>query len=196
MTSERIPLILPQAFEPVQVVNGRPVTVMGGVNNTYIHLNHRKAYHYVTLTAKLRLDKLTGVKRRFYGSFFYTDNRVSGTTSDPALASRKDPHRTGKTLADIPDLFTQRAYAAAVMVETLKSVNVMGDVGWETWRSDYTHPAVDYRTDSIGGGFAYDLPWGRGKLELRYKHIRFTNAYVAANNYKGHQVFSTLRLLF
>jgi hypothetical protein len=195
MTSERIPLLLPMANEPVQVVDGKPVTVTGGPN-TYLNLTHLKSYHYITLTAKLRLDKLTGIHRRFYGSLFFTDNRVSGITADPALTTMPDPNRPGKTLADIPNLFEQKVYDAAVMLQVHQNVNLMCDYGCETWKCEYTYPAIDYRTRSLGGGLAYDLPWGGGKFELRYKHLTFNNAQVAANNYRGDQMFSTLMLLF
>ncbi len=196
LTSERIPLILPAANEPVQDFNGKPVTLTNGANNTYINLNNLKTYNYITLTTKLKMDKMTGSSNPFYASFFFTDNEVSGFTTDPVLSYTPDPNRPGKTLADIPNLFEQVVYDIAVMYQCVKNVNLMGDYGFETWKSQYTFPLVDYRTDSIGGGLAYDLPWGGGKLELRYKHIIFNDAYVTANNYQGDQVFSTLMLLF
>jgi hypothetical protein len=196
LTSERIPLILPVDGEAVREVGGKPVTFAPGVNNTYTGLPHRKAYHYLTLTAKLRLDKLTGLDKPLYGSVFFTNNVVSGSTSDPVVSKMPDPNRSGETLADVPSLFDQRVVDFALMWQFTKGVNLMGDYGCEWWKSNYTYPLIDYRTDCVGAGLGYDLPWGGGKFELRYKHIVFNDVHVAANCYQGDQFFSTLMLLF
>jgi len=64
------------------------------------------------------------------------------------------------------------------------------------WKSQYTYPLVDYRTDSLGAGFAYDFPWGGGKWEFRYKHVIFKDAWVPLNNYQADQFFSAMSFLF
>jgi hypothetical protein len=75
-------------------------------------------------------------------------------------------------------------------------VNLLGDYGLETWKSQYTWPLVDYRTDSIGAGLAYDMPWGGCKLEARYKHLIFQDTYVPANNYQADQVYCYFLMQF
>jgi hypothetical protein len=66
----------------------------------------------------------------------------------------------------------------------------------ELWTSHYTWPLVDYRTDSIGAGFAYDMPWGGSKLEFRYKHLTFQDADLPANNYQADQVYTYFLMQF
>ncbi|HEY5038574.1 MAG TPA: hypothetical protein VIJ93_05825, partial [bacterium] len=180
-TSERIPLIM-----PVLDVNGNPTTFTSGPNigkNVYINLTHLKSYNYVTLTTKWQLNKTLGLSSPLYSSIFFTDNVVSGMATDP-------------TQSNISNLFEQRVFDVSGLLQVFRNVNLMGDFGLETWRSAYTYPQVDYRTDSIGVGFAYDIPWGGGKFELRYKRLFFNDVYVPANNYQGNQVFSTLMMLF
>jgi hypothetical protein len=42
----------------------------------------------------------------------------------------------------------------------------------------------------------WDLPWGGGKLELRYKHLTFEDVHVQASSYQADQIFSQLQLAF
>jgi hypothetical protein len=42
----------------------------------------------------------------------------------------------------------------------------------------------------LGAGLAYDLPWGGGKFELRYKHFNNRDYAVAANCFQADQVYS------
>jgi hypothetical protein len=97
---------------------------------------------------------------------------------------------------NIPNLFTQKVFDGSIMINIIKNLDLMGDIGVETWNSSYTYPLVDYQTNSYGLGFAWDIPWGGGKLEWRYKHIVFEDAYLPANNYSGDQFFSKIKFLF
>ncbi len=186
---QRIPFILPTANEPVQDINGKAVTVSGGTNS-YINLDNLKTFNYITLTTKLQLNKMLGMAQPFYGSFFFTDHQISGTTTTPALANMPDPNRPGKTLANIPDMFNQTVYDCAVLYQVAKNLNLLADYGLEFWTSNYTYPIVNWRTDSIGAGLAYDLPWGGGKFELRYKHLNYQDFSVVANDYQANQIYS------
>lgn len=182
LSSERIPLILPVANEPVQSVNNQPTTVSAGTN-TYVTLSHLKSYNYITLTTKYQFNKMMGFDNPLYGSFFFTDNRVSGKATDP-------------TQSDISNLFDQTVFDFGLMFQPIHNINLMGEYGWEAWKSSYTWPLVDYRTTVIGGGLAYDIPWGGGKIELRYKDINFQDAYVPANSYHTGQWLSEIYFLF
>ena len=153
-------------------------------------LTHLKTFNYITLTTKFQFNKFLGMSSPFYGGFFYTNHQVSGAATDPAQAAMADPNRPGQTLAAIPDLFSQTVYDGSLMYQVLKNVNLMADYGLEFWKSDYTYPRVDYRTESIGAGAAYDMPWGGGKLELRYKHITFADRFVPLNSYQADQIYS------
>jgi hypothetical protein len=189
-TTEYIPMIL-----PVLGSNGLPVTNASG-HFVYTNLTHQKTYRYLTGTLKVQFNKLFDVSRPIYGGFFFTDHKVSGSTSDATLAAMADPNRPGQTLARISDLFTQRVWDAALMVNTLKYVNLMGDYGVERWMSQYTYPQLDRTTKSIGAGLAYDFPWGGGKFEIRYKHLTYKDVYVAANNFQANQTYATLIFKF
>jgi hypothetical protein len=166
------------------------VTTDGQGRNIYTDLSHRKTFHYLTVTTKLKFNKWLHWRRPFYGGVFYTDNRVSGTTDDPTLSAMADPNRPGATLQNIPDMFRQKVVDATVMLQVRKNVDLMGNVGWETWKSNYTYPRLDAVTKSLGAGAAYDLPWGTGKLEARYRHLTYCNQYVSANNYQADQVYT------
>lgn len=193
MSSERIPLIQPvlgangnpmtytSATVPIGA-NGQPMSLMAG-QNIYINLTQLKSYNYITLTTKLKLNKMLDMETPFYGTFFFTDNRVSGKSTDPSQS-------------DISNLFDQTVYDGTFMLQAWKNVNLSFDLGLEVWKSVYTYPLVDYRTDSIGGGFSWDIPWGGAKLECRYKHLIFNDTYVPANSYQGDQVFSQLYFVF
>ena len=93
-------------------------------------------------------------------------------------------------------LFDQTVFDFAGMFQIFRNVNLLGDYGLELWNSMYTYPYINYRTDSIGAGLAYDIPWGGAKLEFRDKHLVFSDKYVPLNDYQADQVFSTLRFLF
>ena len=183
MSSERIPLILPVANEPIQDVSGKPVTVTPAVPNSYINLTQLKSYNYITLTTKLKFNKMLGLDTPLYGSIFFTDNRVSGKATNP-------------TQTDISNMFDQTVYDGALMFQVWKNVNLSVDYGWEVWKSAYTYPLIDYRTDSLGLGLSWDLPWGGSKWVTRYKHLTFTDTYVTNNNYVGDQFFSEFFFLF
>ena len=58
------------------------------------------------------------------------------------------------------------------------------------------YPRLDRRTFSQGLGLAYDLPWGGSKFELRYKHLKFRDAYVLANNYNADQAYALFNFKF
>jgi hypothetical protein len=192
-SSERIPLILPVWGSNGQIETYTAANAPSGAwigKNMYTNLTDLKTFNYATLTTKLQLNKMIGLERPFYAGLFYTDNGVSGTSNDPALSVMPDPNRPGHTLANIPDLFDQTAYDAAFMFQVAKGVNLLWDYGLELWKSQYTYPLVDYRTDSYGLGLAYDLPWGGGKMELRYKHLTFQDAYLPANDYQANQVYT------
>jgi len=189
-TLEWIPLML-----PVLGSDGLPVRDATG-NIIYTNLTHQKTYQYLTGTMKVQFNKWFDVSRPIYGGFYFTDNKVSGTTSDATLAVMADPNRPGQTLSKIPNLFEQRSYDAALMVRALTNVEVMGDLGLERWTSQYTYPLMDRTTHSIGAGLGYDFPWGGSKFEIRYKHLRFEDAHVLKNNFKVDQTYATFVFKF
>ena len=186
---ERIPFILPVNNEPVQDINGKPVTFSNGTN-TYLNLDNLKTFNYVALKVKLQFNKMMGLAQPFYGSIYFNDNQISGTTTTPSLMNIPDPNRPGQTLANIPDMFSQTVWDWAVLYQLAKHLNLLGDYGLELWNSDYTYPIVNSRTDCLGAGIAYDLPWGTGKLELRYKHLNYQDFTVTANSYQANQIYS------
>jgi hypothetical protein len=188
--SERIPMILPINASGQPLPAGSQPVLNGSGHNSYVNLDNLKTFNYVTLTAKLQFSKMLQMSTPFYGSFFFTSHQVSGTTTDPAVANLPDPNRPGQTLANIPDMFSQTAYDAALMCGVVKNLNFLADYGLEFWTSNYTYPLVDYRTDALGAGLAYDLPWGGGKLEFRYKHIIFQDTYLPANSYTANQYYT------
>ncbi len=100
-----------------------------------------------------------------------------------------DPNRPGATLGQIPNLFEQTVYDGSLFYQLMRNVNLLADYGVEFWKSNYTYPLVDYRTDAIGAGVAYDVPWGGSKLEAHYKHITFQDADVPLNNYQADQLY-------
>jgi hypothetical protein len=187
--SSRVPFILPTANEPIQVVNGHPVTTGPGLN-TYVNLDHLKTFNYITGTLKVQFNKMLGLQQPFYGGFFFTDHEISGITANPALVNMPDPNRAGQTLGTIPNMFEQMAFDGAILYQAAKNLNLLADYGWETWTSQYSYPPVNWRTDSLGAGIAYDLPWGGGKFELRYKHLNNRDYAVAANCFQADQVYS------
>ncbi len=196
--SERIPLIIAadSNYQPVPVGTSpatHPVTTISGGPTTisnYVYLSNLKTYHYVTLTLKPQLNKIFKINTPFYAGLFFTDNQVAGTSGDPSLEKMPDPNRPGQTLGNIPNLFEQTVYDAAFLYGVFNHVNLLVDYGLELWKSNYTYPRVDYRTDSVGTGFAYDIPWSGCKWEFRYKHINFRDLYVSANSYQADQVYS------
>lgn len=180
---ERVPFILPVYSSP-------GVIQTSGGHNVYTVLDHLKTFNYVTLTTKFQFNKMLNIPEPFYGSFFFTKHQVSGVSTNPALASMPDPNQPGQTLANISNLFTQTAYDIAFLYQVVKNVNFLADYGWETWNSNYTYPLLDWRTDSVGAGIGYDLPWGGGKLEVRYKHLNYNDIGVPANSYQADQLYS------
>ncbi|HEV2354766.1 MAG TPA: hypothetical protein VGR89_11010, partial [Puia sp.] len=191
ISSERIPLIYPM-YNPA---TGQIVT-SGGMNQ-YVNLDNLKTYNYLALTLKMKMDKWIGLPTPLDGSFYMADNEVSGISSNPALAN-VPTNTPGQTvnLQNIPNLFEQRVFDWAVMVNVVKNVDLSGDIGLETWKSNYSWPMVDTRTNAYGIGLAWDIPWGGGKMEFRYKHIDYTDTYVPANDYSGDQYFSRMWFLF
>lgn len=187
--STRVPFFLPVANEPVQDINGHPVTTAAG-QNTYVALDHLKTFNYITATLKVQFNKMMGLPQPFYGGFFFTDHQISGTTGNSVLAAMPDPNRSGATLANIPNMFEQMVFDGAILYQVQKNLNFLADYGWETWTSKYSYPEVNWRVDSLGAGLAYDLPWGGGKFELRYKHLNNRDYSVAANCYQADQVYS------
>ena len=164
-----------------------------------------KTYNYITLTTKIELNKWVGIKSPIDGTFYITDNQVAGVASGaatnltglPSGSTDANGNPNGSTFsANIPNLFEQKVWDAAAMVNVLQNIDLLVDFGQETWKSAYTYPQVDYLTHAFGLGFAYDIPWCSGKLEFRYKHIDFQDNYVSANNYHGDQYFSRIKFLF
>jgi hypothetical protein len=204
LSSERLPMILPiynnggtLSLAP-QTAGQAPATFANGLNQ-YANLTDLKSYNYIALTTKLQIHKWIGVKSPIDATFFVTDNVVSGTAS--AAATNLTGQPTGSAnpstfSANIPNLFEQRVYDGDLMVNVFHDVDLMADYGVETWKSDYTYPLVDYRTNAYGLGFAYDIPWCGGKLEFRYKHIDFHDNNLPANNYQGDQYFAKMKFMF
>jgi hypothetical protein len=190
LSSERIPLIY-----PVYTATGA-VSTVGGYNQ-YINLDNLKTYNYITLTLKMKMDKWFNLPTPLDGSFYMTQNQVSGVSTNPALANvpTSTPGQT-VNLQNIPNLFQQKVFDYALMVNVVKNLDLSGDIGVETWNSSYTYPLVAYQTNAYGLGLAWDIPWGGGKLEFRYKHIDFTDTYVPNNNYSGNQYYSRMYFLF
>ncbi len=178
----RVPFILP--------VYSSPGVIQKDANghNVYTNLDNLKTFNYITLTTKFQFNKMLSIAEPFYGAFFYTNHDISGVT-DSATATLPDPNRPGQTLANIPNLFSQIVYEGTLMYQVLKNVNLSGDYGLEVWKSDYTYPLINWRTDSIGAGLACDVPWGGGKLELRYKHLIYNDIIVPVNNYQADQYY-------
>jgi hypothetical protein len=191
LTSERLPLIYPQ-YDPA---TGQIVTVNG--RNQYVYLDNLKTYNYITLTLKMKMDKWFDLPAPLDGSIYMTDNQVSGLSSNPALAN-VPTNIPGQTinLQNIPNMFEQRVFDGCMMVNILKNVDLSGDIGVENWKSDYSYPIVDYHTNAYGLGLAWDIPYGGGKLDFRYKHIDFTDSAVPNNGYSGDQYYARWYFLF
>jgi hypothetical protein len=183
LSSEIIPLIMPVANEPVSEINGKPVTIVPGTPNTYVNITDLKTYNYVQLNVKWKINKAFGFDKPLYSSFYFADNEVSGQAT-----------QVGQT--SIPNLFEQQVYDISAMYQIIPNVNLMADYGWETWNSSYTYPLINYRTTAPGIGIAYDIPWGGGRFDLRYKDVTFTDIDVPANSYHTGQWYSELFFLF
>jgi hypothetical protein len=125
-----------------------------------------------------------------------TDNQVSAAsvTNNSYLSGVS----TSRSLAggSFPNLFTQQVYDGALMINIIKCLDLLGDIGVETWNSQYTYPLVDYQTNCYGLGLAWDIPWGGGKMEFRYKHIDFADKDLPVNNYSGDQFFTKFKFMF
>lgn len=192
-TSERIPLLLPANAGGFALPPGsQPATFTSGPNigkNIYANLGHLKTYNYATLTTKFQFDKIFGLGIPVYASCFFTDNAVSGVLTDPALILQGQPPA-------ISNLFDQTVYDATVMVQAIRNVNLIGDFGYEVWKSEYTYPQVNRHWETLGAGLAYDIPWGGSRFEFRYKHVIFRDEVVDKNNYEGDQVFALVSFLF
>ncbi len=203
LSSERVPLIMPYdnhgniitppsgsvTFNPVTNTYSNGVTAgktSAGYTNFYV-IPDIKTYNYITLTTKVEFNKLMGITTPIYGSFFFTDNNVVGSSSVT--------QPTGAP-ANGSQLFDQTVFDFTGMFQIFRNVNLLGDYGLELWNSKYTFPYINYRTDSVGAGFAYDIPWGGAKWEFRYKHLVFSDQYVPLNDYQADQIFSTVRFLF
>lgn len=190
LTSERLPLIYPQ-YNP-----GTGAMVTSGADH-FVNLDHLKTYNYLALTLKMKMNEWIGLSTPLDGSFFMADNEVSGVSSNPALANvPTSTPGTTVNLQNIPNLFEQWVFDWALMINVVKNVDLSGDVGMETWKSAYTYPNVDYRTNAYGLGLAWDIPWCGGKMEFRYKHIDFSDAFVPNNDYSGDQYYSRMWFLF
>ncbi len=212
LSSERLPLILPiysnggtlslTPAAPGQTIATTTITQTNGsklIVNQYANITDLKTYNYFTLTTKIQFNKWIGVTSPIDGTFYMTDNQVAGAGSNAVtnLTGSYSTSANPSTLsANLPNLFEQKVYDGDVMINVLHDIDLMADWGVETWKSDYTYPRVDYRTNAFGLGFAYDIPWCSGKLEFRYKHIDFQDNFVSANNYQGDQYFSRLKFLF
>jgi hypothetical protein len=204
LSSERVPLMLPiynngGTLSLTPATAGQAPALDGGGHNQYAILSDLKSYNYITLTTKFQLNKMFGFDRALYASFFFTDNSVAGNTSNAVtnLTGNSPTSANPSTFsANIPNLFDQSIYNFGIMYQILHDVDVQTGYGWETWKSSYTYPLIDYRTDVIQLGFGYDIPWGGGKFELRYKDVNFQDTYVPANNYHVGQWLSELYLYF
>jgi hypothetical protein len=145
-------------------------------------------------------------------SFFMTINQVSSASSNPttylpnnlppaASTTQASPGAPNSSTpyyvsATIPNLFTQQVFDGAIMINIIKSLDLLGDIGVETWNSQYTYPLVNYQTNAYGLGLAWDIPWGGGKMEFRYKHIDFVDTDLTANDYSGDQFFTKIKFMF
>ncbi len=215
LSSERIPLIIPISNNGTLIAPGQAVTfnsktntwVQQGVSmtssqgmtlNQYYVIPSLKTYNYLTLTTKVEFNKLLGITSPIYGSFFFTDNNVAASTAATAVTyvSGGSSVANASPLGAGTQLFDQTVFDFAGMVQIFRNVNLLGDYGLELWNSMYTYPYISYRTDSIGAGFAYDIPWGGAKWEFRYKHFVFSDKYVPLNDYQADQLYSTVRFLF
>jgi hypothetical protein len=177
LSSEIIPLII-----PVMGANGKVQTNASGFNE-YTNITDLKTYNYVQLNVKWKVNKAFGFDKPLYTQFYFTDNEVSGQATQAGQTS-------------IPNLFEQDVYDVSAMYQVVSNVNLMADYGWETWNSSYTYPLINYRTTAPGVGIAYDIPWGGGRFELRYKDVTFTDVYVPNNSYHTGQWYSDLFFLF
>jgi hypothetical protein len=216
LSSERLPLILPiynngGTLSLTPATPGQAIATFTAPGKSYNGLNEYanitdlKTYNYITLTAKVELNKWVGIKSPINGTFYITDNQVAGVASNavtsltglPPGSADANGNSNGSSLsASIPKLFEQKVWDAAVMVNVLQNIDLVADLGQEKWNSSYTYPQVDYLTNAFGLGFAYDIPWCSGKLDFRYKHIDFHDNYVSANDYQGDQYFGKIKFLF
>ena len=216
LSSERLPLVLPvynngtvplpvysvnpananQAPATYTAANAPSAAVVG--QNIYVNLNHLKSYNYLALTTKWQLNKFFDIPSAIDVAGFMTFNTVSGVSSSPSTATFGGASVPvgGNVATTIPNLFEQKVYNGDVMVNVLHDVDLMADFGLETWDSDYTYPRVHYTTKAWGLGFAYDIPWCGGKMELRFKNIDFTDNDVPLNNYGGAQVYTQAKFMF
>ncbi|HJT25008.1 MAG TPA: hypothetical protein VJ873_10550, partial [bacterium] len=191
ISSERIPLIYPQ-YNPA---TGAPVSIAG--LSQYVNLDNLKTYNYIALTLKMKMDQWFNLPSPLDGSFFMADNQVSGVSTTPSLANvpTSTPGAT-VNLQNIPNLFEQWVFDWALMANVVKNVDLSGDIGLETWKSAYTYPQIDYQTSAYGLGLGWDVPWGGGKMEVRYKHIDFKDTYVPNNDYSGNQYYCRMWFAF
>ncbi len=204
LSSEIIPIILPiynngGTLSLTPGAPGQAPATFSNGQNQYATLTDLKTYNYVTWTTKFQFNKILGIEQPLYGSVFYTDNVVSGTASNAAtnLTGQASTSTNPSTFSTtIPNLFEQRVYDFTGMYQIFRHVDIMGEYGWETWNSSYTYPLVDYLTTVVGCGMSYDIPWGSGKFELRYKDVTFHDTYVPANSYHTGQWISELYFLF
>jgi hypothetical protein len=201
MTSERLPLVLPiynnggtLSVTPA-TANQAPATFANGYNQ-YANIDGLKSYNYITLTTKIKAGDWLHTPGPIDLSFFMTDNQVSAAsvTNNSYLSGVS----TSRSLAggSFPNLFTQQVYDGALMINIIKCLDLLGDIGVETWNSQYTYPLVDYQTNCYGLGLAWDIPWGGGKMEFRYKHIDFADKDLPVNNYSGDQFFTKFKFMF
>jgi len=147
-------------------------------------LSHIKSYKYLAFTNKWQVNQLAGLSKPLYLGFHIGSNTVSGKAVDD-------------TQSDIATMFKQDVWDVHVLFgRVLPYVNLMGHVSRETWKSDYSYPRVDSKTDNYGFGMAYDVPWGGGKVEARYENVKFRSATVPANDYDGDQVYAYMKVLF
>jgi hypothetical protein len=220
MSSERLPLIIPiykniisgaltavspgQATATTLVFSGSttwvPATYTSAITtqlNEYADIDGLKSYNYITLTTKLKVGDWLGTAPLDL-SFFMTENQVSAAASPTTyvFAATGGNQPLTVTTGAVPNLFTQQVFDGSIMVNLIKNLDLMGDIGVETWNSNYTYPLVNYQTNAYGLGFAWDIPWGGGKMEWRYKHIDFADVYVPMNNYSGDQFFSKIKFMF
>ncbi len=203
MTSERLPLILPiynnGGTLSLTPPSAGPTVFATTANkyNQYENLDGLKTYNYITLTTKIKAGDWLHTPGPIDLSFFMTDNQVSSVAGSTTFISSPGISQPITLSAGaVPDLFTQMVFDGALMVNIIKSLDLLGDLGVETWKSQYTYPPVDYQTNCYGLGLGWDIPWGGGKMEFRYKHIDFADKDLTANDYSGDQFFTKIKFMF
>ena len=156
LSSERLPLIFPiyNNGGTLSLIPGTPGQAIATYDapgksynglNEYANLTDLKTYNYITLTTKLELNKWIGVKSPINGTFYITDNQVSGVASNATT-----------NLTGLPPSSTERKWKSEWINFSINIPNLLRAKGVGRGRDGQC--AAKYR---FTGGL------GAGNLEIR-----------------------------